>query len=167
MSNSWYELFNTSRMIFFLAGIGFATAWWRYRCKRDGVTLDLAPIGIIAGVSIIVFLAIQQVGLTGEIRKCNSEFATILKERAALSDQSDDLASQEIDANSHWLATLTSPPPGIATLHTTDPAYRAWVQGTIKDYLFRINTIRTERNAAIEERKAKQYPTPTCGTERE
>lgn len=165
MNNAWYETFNTTRMLFYLTGLGVVTAFWYQRCKNIGHKLDLTPIGIIAGVSVMVFLAVQQVGLTQEIKSCNTEFATILKERAALSDQSDDLAAQEIDANSHWLATLTNPPPEVAVLKSTDPIYRTWVAGTIKDYLFQVNNIRDKRDKAMDERKAKQYPTPTCGRE--
>lgn len=163
MHEEWYELFNTSRMVYFLAGVVMATAWWYRKLKREGIIIDLAPLGIIMGVSVMIFIAVQQVGLAAEVKQCQAEFNAVLQDRAKLSDQSDTLAGQEIEANSHWLAALTSPPPEIAALHTTDPIYRAWVQGTIKDYLFQLDKISTERTTALEQRKEKTYPTPTCG----
>lgn len=163
MHDAWYNLFNTSHMFFFLAGILSITIWQYWDLKRKGIVLDLAPLGIIAGVSVIVCVAIQQVGLATEVKQCQAEFNAVLQDRAKLSDQSDTFTGELVDANSHWLATLTNPPADIAALHTTDPIYRAWVQGTIKDYLLRLDKISGERTAALEARKEKTYPTPTCG----
>lgn len=163
MDSQWYDIFNTTRMVCFLAGMLLATVWHYRKLKRQGITLDLTPLGIITGVSVIVFLAVQQVGLATDVKHCQAEFNAVLQDRATLSDQSDSLSGELIDANSKWIATLTNPPAEIAALHTTDPIYRAWVQTTLKDYLFRVNKIRDERAAALEARKEKTYPTPTCG----
>lgn len=163
MHESWYEVFNTSRMLFFLAGLGLATVFWYQKCKREKVVLELAPVGIIAGVSIIVFLAIQQVGLATQMKVCQEHTNAVLAERAKLSDQSDTLAGEEITANSAWLQRLTSPPPDIAKYPTTNPVYRAWVQTTIRDYTVQLNQIQQKRKDSLEERKQKTYPSPTCG----
>lgn len=163
MHDQWYDIFSTSRMVYFLAGVILATGWWNRKLKRQGISIDLAPLGIIMGVSVMIFIAVQQIGLATEVKQCQAEFNSVLQDRAKLSDQSDTLAGEEIEANAHWLATLTNPPPEIAALHTTDPIYRTWVQSTITDYLFRLNKISDERTAALETRKEKTYPTPTCG----
>jgi hypothetical protein len=163
MHEAWYDLFNTTRMVYFLAGIALGTGWFYRKLKREGTTVDLTPIGIIMGVSVIVFIAVQQVGLATEVKECQTQFNTVLQQRATLSDQSDSLADQEIQANAHWLATLTSPPPEISALHTTDPLYQQWVRGTIKDYLIQVNNIHDQRAASLQARKDKIYPTPTCG----
>lgn len=164
MHEAWYEFFSTSRMVYFLAGVVIATLWLTRKIRREeGIKIDLTPVGIIMGVSVLIFVSVQQIGLATSVKQCQSQTNTVLQERAKLSDQSDTLAGEMIDANSHWLATLTNPPAEIAALHTTDPIYRSWVQGTLKDYLFQLDKISNERTAALEARKEKTYPTPTCG----
>lgn len=163
MVEAWYEIFNTTRMVYFLAGMGIATAWWTRRLKERGISIDLAPLGIIMGVSVLIFISVQQLGLATEVKRCNAEVITVLDQRAKLSDETDSSTGELIDANSKWLQTILNPPAVIAALHTTDPIYRAWAQGTLKDYSDRINQIHDERTAALEQRKEKTYPTPTCG----
>lgn len=163
MTGDWYNLFNSTRMLFFLAGFGAATFWHWYKLRQRNLTLDLTPLGILIGVSIIIFTAIQQVGLAAEVKQCQAEFNLILSERARLSDQSDTLASDEIEANSHWLLVLTSPPPDIAPLPTSDPKRQAWGIQITKEYLSHITKIRAQREQSLEERKEKLYPAPTCG----
>lgn len=161
MHDAWYNLFTITRMMLFLAGFASAMGWYRLRNKE--AVLDWTPLGIIGGVAVIVFIAIQQVGLAAEVKQCQGQFNTVLQERANLSDRSDTWTGEEIDANSKWLAALTNPPPDIAALHTTDPIYREWVRGTLRDYLVTLNGIREERAHALDERKKRTYPEPTCG----
>lgn len=163
MHEAWYALFNTTRMVYFLAGIVLGAGWLYRKLRRDGITIDLTPIGIILGVSVLTFVSVQQVGLAADVKQCQAQTNAVLQDRAKLSDQSDTLAGEMIDANAHWLATLTNPPADIAALHTTDPIYRAWVTGTLRDYLFQLDKISSERTAALEKRKETIYPTPTCG----
>jgi hypothetical protein len=163
MNNQWYDVFSTTRLVYFLAGMLLATAYWYRKLRKQNIILDLTPLGIIAGVAVVVFIAIQQVGLAADVKHCQTEFNTVLQDRAKLSDQSDTLAGREIEANAAFFAAIANPPPDVAALNTTDPVYRDWVHSTMVTYLGQLNTIRTERERALEERKERTYPQPTCG----
>ena len=163
LNDQWYTIFTTSRLVFFMVGLAIGAGWRWWRCRKEHQHVDLNSIGIIAGVAIIVFVAIQQVGLAAEVKECQAEFNTVLQERANLTDQSDTFAGNEIEANSQFFALIANPPPEIAKFHTTDPEYRSWVHDQIVIYSSTINKIRDQRQQALDARKQQQYPAPSCG----
>lgn len=163
MNDHWYEMFTTSRLLFFLVGVVVGAFWQWNSCRKKHELLDLGPLGIIAGLSIIIFVAIQQVGLADQVKQCNGEFQAILKTRADLSDQSDELSGSEDDATSHWLITIYNPPADIAKLSLDDPARRSWFNGTLHNYIVQIGDIKAARDKALNDRKHLIYPEPKCG----
>src|SRR5881628_476558 len=125
-----WGIFTWQRMLFFIAGILTSCAWNLYVAKREGNRpVNSNYIGIIAGVSIMMFLVMSQVNQSHEIGKCQHEFVTAIDARATLSARNDDLSEQQRRlllqdniALGDWINSLLNPP----VPRESHPAYDDW-----------------------------------------
>jgi len=163
MSHSFYSLFTTINLIWMFIGMGLVCAWYWNYCRKLKESIDWIPMGIIAGFATIVFVVMQNQGLAYEVKACNTEFQTILSQRASITDEADDYLGGQLDSTVDWLSLVVEPPPDILNLPSNDPKRRAWVIDTKRDWRHKIDEAKQARKDAIAERKNHQYPEPQCG----
>lgn len=176
MNSVFFEIFTWQRLVFFVAGIASSWLWNFYKAKRTRRPLaNPNYIGIIAGVSIMVFIALSQVNLSYQVAACQQDFTIALDARARLAAANDDLSEQQrkllLDDNvalGDWIGKLLNPP-----MSRDDPAYHAWALGITQEYYGHTNAIRSqlqtiqdEVDRTKEEREKHPLPEPSCGRSR-
>lgn len=174
MNSVFFGIFTWQRLVFFIAGIAASWLWNLYTSRRDRKPVaNPNYIGIIAGVSVMVFIAVSQVNLSYEVAQCQRELVGALDVRAELAARNDDLSEQQrkllLDDNialGDWINKLLNPPMS-RDLH---PAYDDWSIGITREYYGRTNIIRSQLKAVQnqvdktkEEREKHPLPEPACG----
>lgn len=162
-NHPFYSLFTTTNLVWLYIGMGIVCGWYWLKCRRAKAVVDWLPVGIIAGVSTIVFIVMQQQGLAWEVQICDAEFQATLSDRAEITDAADDYIGQQVNSTVDWLSLVVEPPADIVNLPANDPKKRQWVVDTKNDWRKKIDKNRADREAAIAARKQHQYPEPKCG----
>lgn len=101
--------------------------------------------------------------LSEEVKQCQKEFNTALKERSQIQVENDDLAARDRAALRDWLSTLLQPPPDLAKLPSSDPVRQAWSIGVTQQYMHWAADIEQRRGDLAKKRQEHQLPEPTCG----
>jgi hypothetical protein len=173
MNSVVFGIFTWQRLLFFVAGIAASWLWNLYTSRRDRKpAANPNYVGIIAGVSVMVFIAISQVNLSYEVARCQQELVGALDVRASLAAKNDDLSEQQrkllLDDNialGDWIGKLLDPP-----MPRDDPAYRNWALGITQEYYEHTNALRShlkdiqnEVDHIRDERDKHPLPEPSCG----
>jgi hypothetical protein len=162
-SYGWATLLTTDRLIIFLAGMAVNTAFQLWRGKHTGRNIDWQPVGMIAAVAVLVFVVVQQAGLSYQVKACQKEFNETLQERARITDQADDLFGEQLNVTVDSLSPFLKMPPEISSLPAGDPVRTEWATKVITDWRTHIADVQRQRQELINARKDHQYPEPTCG----
>lgn len=158
----WFvDLFTLPNLGYF--GLGVAAAcvwhWWQARRKNRTLILDWRYIAIPFVFGIVAYVAVQN----QQNANCVREFNQVLRERASVTSQNDQLSIQQRELIYDWIHNLVFPPPHIADLPGSDPRRERWATDlTIEtDKQFRDSIEEQRRNDAV--RAANPLPPPTCG----
>lgn len=128
-----------------------------------GVSLVYMGVQTQITHNVTVTQAEQAKQLAAQVAECDREFHSAVESQTALSRQNDDLAAQERQALTDWLALVVNPPQDIFNLHTTDPRYQEWARSVNQQYLDRLQVVEQKREAITAERAKHPLPAPTCG----
>jgi hypothetical protein len=167
-------------MIIYFLGVASACVW--HMVKRRWLKIEMTPInwnnmGIIAGVSAMVFVAVQNTQLSADVKECQREFNTSISNVRRINTENDDLSIQqrqwflekdEVEAQM-WM-DLINPPPSIAQLEVNNPIRQQYgidvvAKSTAKanKYAQLIKSSQMRQEQLKKDREAHPLPSPTCG----
>jgi hypothetical protein len=125
---------------------------------------------MIAGIAVIVFIAMQQVTLTTEVKSCQAEFQMSITRYAEISKDNDHWSQVQRTALADWLHGLLNPPPDIRKLmlaepgaYNADPRYIDWAIGLSQHYDGIIQQAQVEQDENQKEWESHPLPPPNCG----
>lgn len=161
--DDWYTFFTTTRLVFFLAGMAIATFWhwWKVSRKNHDI-IDWSPVFIVAGLVTIVFVSIQQVALSEEVKYCQEQLQEAVIENSHYDDKLDALTQELIDANSAFFKNLGHPPEYLQNIPDQSLSKKVWVETLLHTYLDRIKEIENRREQLIKDREKNPLPVPNC-----
>ncbi len=173
------EFFTPIGMLIYFLGIATACGWHlfkQYRSREDRI--NWTSVGIIVGVSALVFVGMQNTQLATEVKECQQEFNAALKVRNTIRETNDRLSRE----HRHWLSKSdeavadlirlsTAPPdPAIAVMERSDPRRIAYDTSLVVQYNLRhgryqaeIDRIEKEQDANQREWDNHPLPDPECG----
>jgi type II secretory pathway pseudopilin PulG len=166
-------------VIYFL-GMATACLWQIVKARwlhRKTVPINWNIIGIIAGVSALVFVGIQNTQLAADVKACQREFNTSIREVRRINNENDELSIQQRkdflkkdDLESQMWVDLVNPPPEIAKLEFNNPVRQEYgisvvfrYSTTAAVYSERIRLSQQQQEELKKEREAHPLPDPTCG----
>jgi hypothetical protein len=168
-------------MVIYFLGVASACVWHYAKARWTGVkkqSINWSTMGIILGVSAMVFLMMQNTSLSNEVQRCHNEFATRLATRAAITDENDALSrehrfwiqkTQQAVGDLIKLAWMPDD-PALAKLDVGDPQRTSYTAGLVVQYQLRISRYSDEiqritkrQDEVVADRAAHPLPPPTCG----
>lgn len=158
----WFlGLFTASGLVQFSAGVGAACVYHYVKAHLKGrvVVFKWQYMAVPLVLGIAGFITIQ----TQQNANCVREFQQVLRVRAAITTENDQLSIQQRQIIYNWIHGLIFPPPPISDLDTEDPVRQKWaLQFTIEtDKTFRASINQQHENDR--ERAEHPLPAPTCG----
>jgi hypothetical protein len=150
--------------------------------RVGGISMTWVGGLVAVGVLGYVLLQVDQTEthyrqLGDEMRRCQIEFNTALRARAAITTENDQLSREQRDllaesdeAESTWISRLINLPEDIASLTPDDPRRQDYGQTITRVYFeratkinLRITAISDRQRQLDQERLDHPLPEPTCG----
>ncbi|MGV0793002.1 hypothetical protein [Mycolicibacterium sp. XJ1819] len=161
MLNWFIDLFTLDHLGYFLLGVASAAVWHylKAQIQRRILVIKWQYIAVPFALAIVLYTAVQN----QQNADCVREFNHVLRERASVTTQNDQISIEQRELIYTWIHALIFPPPDIAALHDNHPLRR--------DYALRL-TIATDMKFAELIEKQREYervraanplPPPTCG----
>lgn len=163
INDQWYTFFTTTRLIFFLTGmfVSWVWHWWRAK-KGKELIFDWSPTFVLAGLITIVFIAMQQVALSAEVRDCQEAFDSALRKKSELLDKYDLLTEKELETTSEWIVIVNTPPVEIMESSSSKVLYDLWLKEGFAKYQRKIDDIYEKKEALQKEREQLKFPSSIC-----
>lgn len=161
MLNWLQDLATLEHLGYFMMGVASACGWHFVKARIQGRILIIKwqYIAIPLVLAIAAHMSVQN----QENADCTREFNQVLRERAAVTTQNDQISIQQRELIYQWIHNLIFPPPEIARLDTNDPVRQ--------EYAVKLTRATDEKFAALidkqreyeRHRAANPLPPPTCG----
>lgn len=161
MSDWFLDLFTLSHLGSFMLGVATATSWHyaKARFQHRIMVIKWQYIALPLAVGLTAYMAVE----TQQSADCVREFQQVLRERAKVTSENDQLSIEQRKLLYDWIHELLFPPPDIAKLPGSDPARETWaIDLTLEtDKKFAASLEQQKENDA--QRAAHPLPPATCG----
>lgn len=117
------HFFEPIRILYFVAGVTVSCVWHWYKCRRNNEKINWRYIGILLGVSAIVFVSLQNVTLANQVKVCQE-----------INAQNDQFSRTQRTAVHDFLRELVQPPADIASRTINDPVRQQWNSDLVMHY---------------------------------
>lgn len=180
MSDVIHALGTPIGMAVYFLGVGSACAWHciKHRLGKKREPINWTSLGILVGISCLIFVGMQNTQLAAEVKACQHEFNTAIVDRNTIRETNDRLSRE----HRYWLSkhaeavadlirfTFNPPDPKIAAMEMGTPQRRAYQDGLVAQfnlrterYRLKITSIEAQQTANLQEWSEHPLPDPECG----
>ena len=161
MADWFISLFTLNGLGHFLIGVGVTSAWHLIKAKLTGklVIFKWQYITFPLSLAIVMYIAVQ----TQQNADCVREFQQVLRDRASVTTENDQLSQQQRKLIFDWIHQLVFPPPDIARLPGTDPTHEKWAMDLTLETDKQFRASLDEQRDNDDFRAAHPLPPAQCG----